>query len=113
MNKQLRFIYRYLSTRRWRRWLNSQTAMVVVISAGFLSTLAWTAPYSVSTPTQTPTQLVSTSAVKTESGPSPTPLPLEYRTNANQTIGITIAASVLVLIVVIGVLTLMPRNQSQ
>lgn len=40
MKKQLRFLYRYIIvSRRWRRWLNNQTVIIVISSIAFLSVL--------------------------------------------------------------------------
>lgn len=114
MIKQIRFIFRYLKSRdRWRKIINTQTLMVVVISTAFLSTLAWSAPYSAA-------EMQVTSSPPVEEGtlvePTPTdtratPLPPEYLSNGSQTIGITLAATILVIIVVVGVLMFMPTRE--
>jgi hypothetical protein len=138
MKKRLRFLYRYvIVSRRWKKWLSSQTVIVIVASLAFLSTLAWTAPRAsgsqpglpwragaeatlqAMTTTPSPAGLTDgeAGAAAVESGdtnatPTPTPLPPEYLTNADQTIGITMAGAVLVLIVLFGAATAMPRHES-
>ena len=134
MKKRLLFFFRYLTAsyhfRLWRRrWLNTQTLMVVGISAVFLGTLAWSAPYSGSETAHPAGRAVvpatavmqATAVVPATSTPEAlpadpnapptrTPLPAEYLSNGNQTIGITLAAVVLVIIVISGVLLFLPRK---
>jgi hypothetical protein len=94
-----------------KRWVNTQSLLVLGISALFLTSLAWTPP---ATPledvpagqaalqaTEAPGE---TATADPNARPTRTPLPAEYLTNRNQTIGITLAAAMLVLIVVIGFL---------
>jgi len=137
MKKQLRFLYRYyITSRRWRKLVNRQTALVLFATLAFLTTLAWTAPTAAdreaprrsegaasghllvmevsgaiqqATPAPDSKPSATTQAIRVE--PTHTPFPPEFYENADQTIGITLAGALLVLIVVLGVLTLMPRKK--
>lgn len=114
MIKQIRFIFRYLKSRnRWRKIINAQMLMVVAISIAFLSTMAWSAPYSSSEMqvTSTPSAEEGTAVEPTPTDTRATPLPPEYLSNGSQTIGITLAATILVIIVVVGVLMFMPTRE--
>lgn len=129
MKRQLIFLYRYITTPgRWRRLLNPQTAMMLTVSAVFLTALAWTAPYSASnnaqeapqarsTPTLSATALpggASTMTPAHAATPTRTPLPPEYMDTNPQTIGISLTAVILVIIVVAGAAMFMPKkNEDQ
>jgi hypothetical protein len=116
MKKNLRFLYRYVTTgRRWRRWFNFQTLLLLAVSAVFITTLAWTSPYSAdrdegSSPQLAGAQQQPTPTDDPEAGPTRTPFPPEYLDNSRQTIGITLGATMLVLIVIIGVLLFIPHK---
>jgi len=108
ISKQLKFLYRYLITsRRWRKWINTQVLLVLVASAIFLSALVWTNPFSVKSAGATPSPALTANP---SVGPTRTPFPPEYASNSQQTIGITFAGAILVLIVVIGVIVFMPKE---
>ncbi len=111
IKKQIRFLYRYLTTsRRWRSWINAQVVIVLVISAVFIAALAWSTP---STANSAGARLAAASVTQTlnpSTAPTKTPFPPEYYSNSQQTIGITFAGIILVLIVVIGVIVFMPKR---
>ncbi len=123
MKKQFRFLYRYFTTsRRWRRLINLQSVMVVIVSAVFLGTLAWTTSFSgleharaVSSRAELVAGQSALAPQQTESAtsskPTRTPMPPEYLYNANQTLGITLAGAMLVLIVLVGVILFLPHEQ--
>ncbi len=137
MKRQLIFLYRYFTTsRRWRRWINAQTVLVLVVSVVFLGALMITAPFAnaerpvgpiggtitaealsaaavshaqVTQPAGTlPTVPILPEALAT---PTKTPLPPEYLNTDPQTIGISLGALVLVLIVVIGFFSFFHRKE--
>lgn len=135
MKKQLRVLYRYfIASRRWRRWINRQNALIVLLSAAFLYALSWTGPLppaerqdprdvhaagivlpqdeapEAAQATPLPDDAATGAPVGT---PTPTPFPPEFYTNADQTVGITLAGAVLVLIVIFGVLKFQPGKPQQ
>jgi hypothetical protein len=116
IKKQLRFLYRYLTTsRRWRNWISAQVLIVLAASAIFFTALAWSTPRSAIEAQAKVDAVNSTSATQSltpnpSSGPTKTPFPAEYLANGQQTIGITLAGVILVLIVVVGVIVFMPKN---
>jgi len=108
MRKRLIFLYRYITAPyRLRKWFNTQTVAVLLVTVAFIFTLVWTAPLSTFGQEDLAAQMTQTPAPLGE--PAPTPLPAEYLANSQQTIGITLVGALLVLIVVIGVLVYMPR----
>lgn len=130
MKKQLRFLYRYLiAAGRWRTWINTQTLLIVVVSAVFLGVLFTSAPRTNDTPPMRPESsgsvVLAESVAQTlpptddpSSGSTPTaaptptrtPFPPEFYENANQTAGITLAGVALVLIIIVGVWTMRPNR---
>lgn len=112
MKKRLRFLFRFMKL-KWQhhQWALPQIVMVIIVSSVFLTTLAWSAPYSVSGADLTPTPIATIQPGQSNLL-TPTSLPPEYLNNADQTIGITFAAAMLVLIVVVGLVMFMPRNHS-
>ena len=129
MQKRLRFFYRYLFGRqRWRRWVNTQSLLVVVISSALLASLYMTAPLSYAEKSNrsweiqsiaaaaesaqaTPDSSEPASEEQSPMAPTRTPLPPEYLQNADQTIGITLAGAILVAIVIVGALMFMPKYE--
>ena len=108
--KQLKFLYRYLTTPyRWRKLTRPLVLLVVCAFVILLAAVLWTPSLSANQvdPTQT---TVSTLAVRNTPLPTNTPLPAEFVSNSQQTIGITFAGAVLVLIVVIGVILFLPKK---
>ncbi len=113
IRKQIRFVYRYLTTsRRWRSWINTQVLLVLAASIIFIGALAWSTPHAANGAgvAAHAASATLTLTLNPSNRLTPTPFPPEYLTNAQQTIGITYAGAVLVLIVVIGVIVYMPKK---
>lgn len=114
IKKQIRFLYRYFTTsRRWRRWINAQVLVVLLLSALVIAALAWSTPSPANS--YSPRGLIVAAAAATRTlnpsaEPTGTPFPPEFYTNSQQTVGITLAGVILVLIVVIGVIVFMPKK---
>jgi hypothetical protein len=111
IKKQIRFLYRYLTTsRRWRSWINTQVVIVLVLSAIFIAALAWSTPSTANSAGIRFTTASVTQTLNPSIEPTKTPFPPEYYSNSQQTVGITLAGVILVLIVVIGVIVFMPKK---
>jgi hypothetical protein len=111
MKRRLIFLYRYFTTsRRWRRWVNAQTVILLVVALAFAATLWLTAPLS--TAFQTPAPVVKTTPTPaiTSVGPTHTPIPPDYLVTNPQSLGISVGAALLALIVVVGLLLFLPRK---
>lgn len=122
MQKRLRFYYRYFfASGRWRRWLNFQWLVVVLLSAVFLAALFMTAPISRFEVANRPA--VGGVAEASDSYPVPAgevteisdsaltaTMYVEFVHNSDQTVGLTLIGMVLVLIVVFGALMYIPRD---
>jgi hypothetical protein len=119
MKRRLIFIVRFLSSPSCRRRLvNPQNILILLASAVFLSTLAWSAPIAEKTGSaanpgaaNSGALLQATATPGLSSEPTRTPYPPEFLTNGRQTIGITLAGAILVLIVIIGVYTFLPKKE--
>jgi hypothetical protein len=113
IKKQLRFLYRYLTTaNRWRSLINTQVLIVLVASAIFFFALAWSTPRSADGAGIRLASISATQVLTLNSpiGPTKTPFPTDYLANGQQTIGISFAGAILVLIVVVGVIMFMPKK---
>jgi hypothetical protein len=96
---------------KFKKWMNLQNLVFIVVIAIFLVTIVWSGPIS-HLFSGISLQDVKATVTPTQVPGEPTPLPAEYYATSNQTNGIIVGAVVIVTIVIAGTIGILVRDKA-